>query len=79
MSRCDNKDVCHSNIINKTIQNVIDYENNNKYRQNKKNSVENWEKKLSKPFKPKSFLGKFSCDPLNIFSKPMGTINIRIM
>ena len=36
MSRCDNKDVCHSNIINKTIQNVIDYENNNKYKQNKK-------------------------------------------
>ena len=36
MLRCDDKDVCHSKIINKTLQNVIKYENNNKYRQNPK-------------------------------------------
>ena len=33
---CDDKDVCHSKFINKTLQQVIDYGNNNKNRQNPK-------------------------------------------
>ena len=36
MPRCEDKDVCHSKVINKTLQHVIDYENNNNYRLNPK-------------------------------------------
>ena len=35
-----------------------DYENNNRYRQNSKNSLEKCEKKVSKSFKPEVFLRK---------------------
>ena len=34
MPRCEEIDFCHSKIIIKTLQNVIDYEINNKYEQN---------------------------------------------
>ena len=36
------------------------------------NSVEKWEKKISKPFKPLVFSENFICDPLNVFYKPRG-------
>ena len=36
------------------------------------NSVEKYEKKKSKPFKPLVFSENFICDPMNFLSKPMG-------
>ena len=44
-----------------------------------KNSVEKYAKKVSKPLNQKLFSENFIHDPLNIFSKPMGDIIIRIM
>ena len=36
MPPCVNKDNCVSKVINKTLQHVLNYDNNNKYKQNSK-------------------------------------------
>ena len=51
-ARCDDKDVCHSKDINKTLQHVIAIKTTTKTGKTQKNSVENCDKKVLEPFKP---------------------------
>ena len=78
MPRCDDKNVCDSKVINKT-KHVIDYENNIKYRQNSKIQLKSARRKCRSLLNHKLFSENFFYDPLNVLSKPMETINIRMM
>ena len=80
MPRCDDKSFCHSKINNKTLHHLIDYENNQKKRQNAKTQQKSETKCQSHLNQNhKLFSEKVFNEPLNVFSKLMGTINIRIM
>ena len=43
------------------------------------NSLEKCEKNVSEPFKQYLSISKFIYAPVNVFSTPMGAINIRIL
>ena len=67
----DNKFICHSYFIIKTLQQVIDNENNKKIRQKLKFSKKSARRKCRKNFNHKLFSENFIYDPLNLFPKPM--------
>ena len=46
-----------------------DYEKKQQIQAKTKISLEKWEKKVMKPFKPYFFLRKFIYDPLDVFTK----------
>ena len=79
MPRWDNKCVCHSNFINQTLQQIIDYENNNKDRKKPKNSVEKARRNCRCNLNQKLFSENIIFDPFNIFLKSAGTISNRIL
>ena len=74
----DNKFVCHSNLVNRTLQQVIEDESNNKDRQQPKSQEKSARIKCRSNLNHKFFSENFTYDPLNFFPKPMGTISIRI-
>ena len=57
----------------------FDNENNSKNKEKRKLQVESARRKCRRILNHKVFPEDFIYDPLNIFSKPMGKINIRIM
>ena len=79
MSQCDDKNVCHSKIIGKTIQQVVDYENNIKYRQKLKIQWKSARENNRSQLKHKFFPENFFHDPLNNIYEPIGITQIRIM
>ena len=79
MSRCNNKDVCRSKIINKTLQHVIDYENNIKNKLNPKIQWKSARRKYRSQLNHKFFPGNFFQDLLNYIYEPMGITIIRIL
>ena len=74
----DNKFVYDSYFIDKTLQQVIDDENNNKIWQKLKIQQKSARRKCRRNFNHKLFTENFIYNPLNAFPKPMGTIGNRI-
>ena len=79
MTPWDSRFLCHPYFINKTLQQVIDDENNNKDRQTQSFSRKVPEESVEAIEIISSSLKHFFYDPMKIFPKPMGTINNRIM
>ena len=75
----DNKFVCQSYFIDKTLQQVIDDENNNKDRQKLKIQEKIARRKCRRSFNHKLLSENFIYEPLDVFPKPMGTISNRIV
>ena len=61
-------------VINKTLQHITDYENNNKYRQEK-----SARRKCRGKFNHKLLSENIIYDPLTVFSKPTGAISVKII
>ena len=55
-----------------------DFENNDKYRQRSKKFSRNAKRKCRSHLNHNLFYKNFIYDPLDVFIKPMGTINIKI-
>ena len=68
------KNVCHPNSTNKTLQQITDYENKNKYSQNPKIQEKSARRKGRGHLNHKLFY-----DPLTLFSKQTGAIIFKIM
>ena len=73
MPRWDKNDVCHPNGINKSLQQITDYENNNKFSQ-RENA-----RKGRGHLNHKLFSENIFFDPLTVFSKPTGATIFKIM
>ena len=56
-----------------------DYENKNKNRRKPKISRKVQEEKVEAIQNHKFFSEKFICDPLNVFFKPIGAVNFRLL
>ena len=74
----DNNDVCHPKVISKTLQQITDYENNNKISQNPKIQEKSARRKCRGHLNLKFFSEHIIYDPLTVFFKPTGAINIKI-
>ena len=79
MPRCDDKDVFHPKVINKTLQQITDYESNNKYSQNPKVKEKSARRKCRGHLNHMLFSENIIHDPLTVFYKPAGAINTQIM
>ena len=79
MPRWDKNNVCHPNRMNKTLQQISDYENNNKYSQNSKIQEKSSRRKDRGHLNRKLFSENVFYDPLIVFSKPIGAIISQIM
>ena len=79
MPRWDNKFVCQNYFINKTLQQVIDYENDNRDRQKPKIQYKSARRICRSNSNHKLFSENFIYDPLNFIPTKMGTISSRMM
>ena len=78
MPRWNDNNVCLPTVINKTLQQIADFDNNNKYSQNPKNQEKSASRKFGGHLNHKLFSENIMHYPLTVFCKPMGAINIRI-
>ena len=79
MPRGDNKFVCQSYFINKTLQQVNDYENNNRERQKPQIQQKSARRKCRSNSNQNLFSENFIYDPLNFFPKPIGILSSKMM
>ena len=79
MPRWDNNNVCHPNGINKKLQQITDYEINNKCSQNPKIQEKSARRKGRCHLNHKLLSENNSDDPPTVLSKPTGAINFKIM
>ena len=71
--------VCFSYLINKPLQHVLNYETTTNTDKNKKFSRKVPEESVESKKNHELYSENFIYDPLNVFSKPLGTISFRIM
>ena len=79
MPQWDNKFVGYSYLLNKTLQQAIENEKNNKNRQQPKIQKKSARRKCRSNLNHEFFSEIFIDNPFTLFSKLMGTISIRIM
>ena len=75
----DNKLICQSNFINKTLQQVIDDEQDSRGRQKLKIQKKSARRICRSNSNPKLFSENFIYDPLNFIPKTTGNISSRMI
>ena len=79
MPRWDVNNVCHPKFINKTLQQITDHEDNNKYNEKPKIQEKSARRKCRGHLNHKLSIENNIYDPLTVFSKPEHAMIIKIM